>query len=166
MRKFLITLAFALTITACETQKNMLVYSSGFSFANYDYVVVDKPDGRDTSTSLYGMDVEFANLLSRFDMKVIGSNEYGKLPPEVQKRTLVARMSVSASNRRILLSVSFDDAVTGRTGSSMTTYGMGNIFDANARMRAFSSASNTIILALQRDKGLHIAVTQEKVVSR
>jgi hypothetical protein len=143
----------------------MLVYSSGFSFANYDYVVVDKLDGRG-STSLYGMDVEFANMLSRYNMKVIGNKEYGTLPLEVQKRTLNARMSVSASNKRILLSVSFDDAVTGRTGSSITTYGHGDIFNANARMGAFEAASSTIILALQRDKGLQIAVTQEKVVSR
>ena len=137
MRKFLFSLAFALTITACETQKNMLVYSSGFSFANFDYVIVDKPDGRDTSTSLYGMDVEFANMMSRYNMKVIGSKEYAKLSPEVQNRTLDARMSVSASNNRILLSVSFDNAVTGRTGPALPRIRTGNIFKTNDRMRAF-----------------------------
>src|ERR1700681_952665 len=109
MRTFLISLALALTMTACATT-NMLVYSSGFSFANYDYVVIAKPDGRDTSTSLYGMDVEFANLMSRYNMKVIGNKEVDKLGPEVQKRTLDARMSMSASNKRIQFSVSFDDA--------------------------------------------------------
>ncbi len=166
MRKVVISLAFALTITACATQQAMLVYSSGFSFANYDYVVINKPDGSDTNTSLYGMDVEFANMMSRYNMKVIGSKEYVKLPPEVQKRTLDARMSVSASNNRILLAVSFDDAVTGRTGSSITTYTNGNIFNANARVIAFESASQTIIRALKRDKGLQISVTQDKVAAR
>jgi hypothetical protein len=73
-------------------------------------------------------------------------------------------MSVSASNKRILLAVSFDDAVTGRTGSSITTYTKGNIFKSDTRENAFQSASDTIISALQRDKGLKI--TQEKTASR
>jgi len=163
MRTFLISLALALTITACATT-NMLVYSSGFSFANYDYVVIAKPDGRDTTTSLYGMDVEFANLMSRYNMKVIGNKEFDKLGPEVQKRTLDARMSMTAINKRIQFSVSFDDAVTGRTGSSITTYTKGNIFEAKVRAEVFDDASETIINALQRDKGLQIS--EENVVKR
>lgn len=159
MRKFLVAIALALTITACATP-SLLVYSSGFSFANYDYVVIGKPDGRDTNTSLYGMDVEFANLLSRYNMKVIGNKEYEKLPAEVQARTLDARMSVSASNKRIVLAVSFDEAVTGRTGSSITTYTKGNVFDADDRTKAFESASETLIKALEKDKGLRI--TEQK----
>ena len=143
----------------------MLVYSSGFSFANYDYVVVDKPDGRDTSTSLYGMDVEFANLLSRYNMKVIGSKEYEKLPLKDQKRTLDARMSVNASKNRILFAVSFDDAVTLRTGSSISTYTHGDIFKANDRVKAFDSASQLIIRAI-RDKGLEISVTEGQIAAR
>jgi hypothetical protein len=142
----------------------MLVYSSGFSFANYDYVVIGQSDGRDTNTSLYGMDVEFANMMSRYNMKVIGNKEFAQLPAEVQKRTLFARMSVSASNKRILLAVSFDDALTGRTGSSITTYTKGNIFKADKREEAFQSASDTIVSALQRDKGLQI--TEAKTAQR
>ncbi|HVY22755.1 MAG TPA: hypothetical protein VG962_05330 [Steroidobacteraceae bacterium] len=155
MKTFFTALAIALTITGCTTP-TLLAYSSGFSFANYDYIVVGKPDGRDTNTSLYGMDIEFANLMSRYNMKVIGNKEYDKLSSDVQKRTLNARMSVEASNKRILLSVSFDDAVTGRTGASITTNTKGNIFNADARSKAFESASKTIIKALQRDKDLQI----------
>lgn len=133
-----------------------MVYSSGFSFANYDYVVVGKTEGEDTNTSLYGMDVEFGNLMSRFNMKVIGDREYAKLPLEVQKRTLEARLSLSASSNRILLAVSFDDAITGKIGCSITSYTKGNIFDVDARSKAFDAASATIIQALQKDKGLQV----------
>ena len=157
MKALFVSLTLILTIAGCA-KPSMLVYSSGFSFANYDYVVIGKPDGGNTNTSLYGMDVEFANLMSRYNMKVIGDKEYVKLAPEVQKRTLNARMSVNASNDRILLAVSFDDAVTGRTGSSVTSNARGNIFNANARTAAFESASETIIKALQKDKGLQITI--------
>jgi hypothetical protein len=43
------------------------------------------------------MDVEFANLLSRYNMKIVGNKEYENLSPEVKKRTLTARMSMTAS---------------------------------------------------------------------
>lgn len=134
-----------------------MVYSSGFSFANYDYVVIGKSEGGNTNTTLYGMDVEFANLMSRFNMRVIGDKEYGTLSPEVQKRTLNARMSVNATGNRIVLSISFDDAVSGRTGASITNHTDGDIFDVDDRVVAFESASETMIMAIEKDKGLKIS---------
>jgi hypothetical protein len=159
MKMRILSIALALTLVGCATP-NRLVYSSGFSFANYDYLVIAKTEGRDTNTALYGMDVEFANLMSRYNMKVVGNKEYEKLSPEMQKRTLNARMSVTASNKRILFAVSFDEAVTGRTGASITAFTKGNVFDADARTKAFEAVSETIIRALQQDKGLKI--TDEK----
>ena len=141
--------------TACSTP-NRLVYSSGFSFANYDFVVVGKPDGDNTSTSLYGMDVEFANLMSRYNFKVIGDKEINEMPLEQRKRALFARIAMSAVGNRILLSVSFDDAVSGKTGSSITAFAKGEIFDTKKRDKAFESAAATIIRALEADKGLRI----------
>ena len=151
-----IVAAILISVMAGCVTPNRLVYSSGFSFANYDYVSIAKPDGPSTSTALYGMDVEFANLLSRYNMKVIGSKEYDTLKQDDQKRTLFARMSVSASDNRIIFSVSFDDALSGRTGSSITASTRGNIFDGNDRSEAFESVSKTIIKALEKDKGLQI----------
>jgi hypothetical protein len=159
MKGLIAGLILACVLVGCATP-NRLVYSSGFSFANYDYVVIAKSDGRDTTTSLYGMDVEFANLISRYNMKVIGDKEYDKLPLSIQKRTLNARMSVTASNKRILLAVSFDDAITGRTGSSITALTRGDIFDLDDRTKTFEAASETIVKALRQDKGLQI--TDEK----
>ena len=151
----LLTCAFA----GCATP-NRLVYSSGFSFANYDYVVIAKSDGKDLTTSLYGMDVDFANLVSRYGMKVIGDKEYQKLPPDMQQRTLNARISITAGNKRIILAVSFDDSTTGRPGSSITAFTKGDIFDLDDRTEAFETASITLVKALRQDKRLQ--VTDEK----
>jgi len=155
MKKFIIGFMLTCVLTGCATP-NRIVYSSGFSFANYDYVVIAKPDSRDSVTALYGMDVEFANLISRYNMKVVGDKELGMLSPDFQKRALFARISITASKNRILLSVSFDDAITGRTGASITTLKRGNIFDVDDRTKVFEAASETIIRALQQDKGLKI----------
>jgi hypothetical protein len=157
--KVILMTALAIFVGACATP-NRLVYSSGFSFANYDYIIIGKPDGQATATSLYGMDVEFANLLSKYNMNVIGDKEFASMSAEKQKRTLVTRMSVSASDNRIVFTVSFDDAATGRTGSSVTGSAKGDIFDGDDRGEAFESVSSTVVKALQKDKGLQI--TDEK----
>jgi len=164
MRKLFVGLACLLTIAACAGPPSRLVYSSGFSFANYDYIVIAKPEGNNTITSLYGMDVEFSNLMSRYNMKVIGDKEYAVLPQDVQKRTLTARMSITASAKNTLMSVSFDDAVSGRTVSSISAYTKGNLMNLKSRTKAFEVVSESILRALEQDKGLKI--TDEKITEK
>ncbi len=152
----------ALTLAACTT-KSMLVYSSGFNFTNYEYVVVGKPDGRGTSTMLYGMDVELANLLARYNMKVIGNKEAETLSPGDKSKTVFARMSMEMdSNNHIILSVSFDEMVTGRTGASITTYTKGKIWDTRSRTEAFADTAQAIAHAFQHDKDLTVTQTIAK----
>lgn len=158
MRNWFLLLIGLLWVAACSTTSpNRLVYSSGFSFANYDYVVIAKPDAGNTHTSLYGMDVEFANLMSRYNMKVLGQSEYASLSDSNRLRTLFARMAATASDDYITLSVSFDDAVSGRTGASITGSAEGDIFEYGDRSEVFESVSETVIRALKSDKQLQIA---------
>ena len=145
-----------LLIAACSVPYR-LVYSSGFSFANYDYLVIGKPD-LSSSTTLYGMDVEFGNLMARYNMNVIGNHDYERLPADEQKRSLFTRMSLIASGRKKnLITISFDDAVSGKTVASLTAKAKGDMFDASDRTEAMESVSRAIVQALQRDKGLRIA---------
>lgn len=159
-RRLPFSLWMTVMLAACATP-NRLVYSSGFSFANYDYVFVAKPEGQNASTSLYGLDIEFANLMSGYNMKVIGDKEYAALPPDQQKRTLFARMAVANNGQRIVFSVSFDDATTGRTGSSITSTTKGELFEAEDRQEAFQSVSKTLVKALSQDKGLVVSTDQK-----
>jgi hypothetical protein len=135
---------------------NRLVYSSGFTFADYDYIIINKPDSPATSTSLYGMDVEIANLLAKYNMNVIGDKEFLISSTDNKKRTLIARMAISASDKRIVMTVSFDDAVTGRTRSSVTSGAKGDIFDGSDRNEALEAVSKLLVDALRTDKGLKI----------
>src|SRR5690606_2223772 len=144
-------------VTAGCSTPSQLVYSSGFSFSPYDYVVVAKPDPRaTTSASLYGMDVELANLLSRYNFKVVGDSEYSNFSPENKAKTLAARLAINASDKRINMSVSFDELVSGRTVASVTTYTKGKIFKLNDRTKAFDNAAKEIVAAFEHDKGLTI----------
>ncbi len=134
-----------------------MVYSSGFSFANYDYIIISKPDGENTATALYGLDVEFGNLMSRYNMKVIGDKEFLTIDEAAQKRTLFARLSLVANGAQSLVTVSFDDAVTGKTGASITSQKKGDIFNNKERSKVMESLYETLVTALERDKGLTIS---------
>lgn len=150
-------LASVVMLAGCATPPSLLVYSSGFSFANYDFVIVGKPDGAGTSTSLYGMDVEFANLLTQYNMKVVGDKEFAKLSATDQMRTLHARMSLSATQRVVQMSVSFDDVTTGRTGASITAARNGQISNLGIRNKTFAAVAKEVTSAIARDKNLQIA---------
>jgi hypothetical protein len=157
----LLVVAAAVLLAACVSTR--LVYSNGFSFANYDYVVVAKPDG-DLSgshspmgtTALYGMDVEFANMISRYNMKVIGDRELAQFSDAQKSRALYARMALAVHDRNIVMSVSFDDAVTDRTMASITADGRGDIFDGDDRGKVFEKLSKHLIKAIESEKGLTV----------
>jgi hypothetical protein len=150
-----------LVLSGCAASNTYrMVYSAGFSFANYNFLIVAKPVEK--NQALYGMDIEFANLMSRYSWKVIGDNEFRDLTPEQKQQTLFARLAVISSSDKdqSLLSVSFDDAVTGKTVASVTTESKVDMFNAGERTEAFESLSNAIVKALQRDKGLTVTETK------
>ncbi len=147
-------------ISAC-TPPYRLVYSPGFTFQNYDYVIVGKTDGGSSGASLYSMDVEIANLISRYNMKVIGDKEFELLTKEQKKQTLWARMSLVSSNKKDnLISISFDDAISGKTVASLTARAKGDMFDSSDRTEALENATKPLVQALERDKGLKITDTK------
>lgn len=145
-------------LSGCGSDPTRTVYASGFSFANYDYVIVAKPDADGTSTSLYGMDVELANLLTRYNMKVVGRKQFAQFPESKKTRTLFARMALSASDEHVLLTISFDDASTGRVVSSFTGGADGELYDGEARGEALENVLDPLTEALKHDK--HLTITE------
>jgi hypothetical protein len=145
----------AIVLIACHRlPPPRLVYSSGFTFADYDYVVVSKPTaGTSGSARLYGMDIDFANLMGRYNMKVIGDKELASMEPTFRRRALFARMALEANGRVNLITVSFDDVITNRTGASASAAVNGDIFTTSERTRVFEALSNVLVKALQHDKG-------------
>jgi hypothetical protein len=151
--KSLLLLA-CLGLTACASS-NRLVYSNGFSFGNYDAVVIAKPAG--PGDALFGMDVEFGNLLGEYDMRLVGDKEYETLPADAKARTLVVHVGYSASDKRSLLSITFDDAATGKTVATVTAIAKGDMLDPDDRKDALENVSKAIVAAIAHDKGLSVS---------
>ncbi len=145
-------------IQGCASD-NRMVYGSGFSFANYDYMVIAKP-GEPHSTTLYGLDVDFANLMTKYGFKVIGDHDASNLSPEQKLKTLQARLSLTATDDHIVVTESFDELISDRTVASVTGGGKGDIISANKRGKAFENTNNILIKAIVQDKGLTVSAPQ------
>ena len=146
-----------LTFTAvvvCGCSQTRYVTSRGFSFQNYDYIVVNKPLTTHTTLSLYGMDLEFANYLASYNFNIVGYKEYDTLSPQQQQRTLEMRTQVAATHKDSALTVSFDDAVTGRTMASFTETGAGDISKFKAREKIVQKVMKKMTEVFVADRGL------------
>lgn len=152
MPRLLLFLAVCLLAACHHLPPPRLVYSSGFTFANYDYVVVAKPDAGHQSAVLYGMDIDLANLLGRYNMKVVGDKELATMPASAQQRALVARFAMAADGRINTVTVSFDDERSNRTVASATAMVKGDIYNTEDRSRIFEALASVIVKALVHDK--------------
>jgi hypothetical protein len=145
----------ALILTSCRDPDYRMVYSQGFSFQKYDYMVFAKPDGASTSSSLYSMDIEISNMFARYNINIVGNNDMEKFNDSQRHQTLFVRMAmVSSSKNDNLITLSFDDLVSGKTVASISARAKGDMFDPGARTKAIESVSKPIIQALERDKGI------------
>ena len=137
---------------------NFMVYSAGFSFARYDYLVFGKPEGEQSAT-LYGMDVETANLMARYNMTIVGHKEFGALPAESKAKTLIVRYAVSTFNKdKNIITISFDDALSGKAVASLTSESGGDLLDTDDRARALAGLTQPLADALTREKGLKVTI--------
>ena len=135
---------------------NFMVYSAGFSFARYDFLVFGKPEGEQSAT-LYGMDVETANLMARYNMTIVGGKEFAALPSENKAKTLFVRYAVSTFNKdKNIITISFDDAISGKTVASLTSESDGDLLDPDDRAKALAGLTQPLADALTREKGLRV----------
>lgn len=141
-----VLLALLGALVACS-KPNEVVSAPSFRFAAYDFVVIAKPGA--SESALYGMDVLLANLLDSRGFTSVGDRYYStQMTPPEQKRTLFVRMAMVNDGKKNLLAVSFDDAVSGRTMSSISEFAKGDIYDNDDRKAAFDKLSLAILAAL------------------
>lgn len=155
---FLIMLSVLLL--ACAGNETV-VYSNGFSFANYKYVVID----RDDNSAAHGLDIRFGNAISDYHLAVVGSKEYDNLPYAQKKQVLGARVSVSGDSDRIVMGVAFQDYLSGRTVASMGTTEKGDLFDKGDREDVFLIVFRSIAIAINSDRQKAAAAGSRQVAA-
>lgn len=151
----LVSLSLLVTGVSC-TPPTSMVYSAGFSFSKYDFLVFGKPEGGQT-TALYGMDVEVANLMARYNMTIVGDKEFVGMKSEDKTKTLFVRFAISTFNKQEnLITISFDDAISGKTVANLTSQAKGNMFSPTDRTKALEIVSKPLSESLTNEKGLQV----------
>lgn len=145
-----IAIVFAVLLLAGCASQDTVVYGSGFSFANYDYIVME----RDNTSAIYGLDLKLGNRIAGYNMTLLGDKEYEALSPEQKQRTLGAQLSISGGDDRILLGLSLQNLTTGRTVATIGTTEKGDLFDKDDREDAFRELTKAVTAAIERDKQL------------
>jgi hypothetical protein len=145
--KSVFILVVTVFLIACAGNETV-VYSNGFSFAKYDYVVIE----RDDNSAAYGLDVKFGNVISDYHLAVMGSKEYDNLLYAQKKRVLGARVSMSGDSDRIVMGVAFQDYITGRTVANMGSSEKGDLFDKGDREDVFLLVMRSVATAINADR--------------
>lgn len=152
MRRFVCVVLLAVSASACHTER--MIYANDFSFANYQYLVIDKPQGQG-SPFLYSLDLDVGNVLSKYGLRVLGDKEAADLTDEQKRKTLIVRGAMDAQkDERMALSVSFDDYVTDRSLANMTATSKGNVYDADDRSKAYQRLQEALRQSIEQEKGL------------
>jgi hypothetical protein len=154
-------LALALCISACSTPTRY-VASRGFTFDRYDYIVSgpggggweNKYGGR--SQTMFGLDIDINNYLASYNFNIVGYKEYESLTPQQQARTLDFGVSVASSIEQSVLTVSFNDAVTGRTMASFTQTADGDITDIHTREEILGKVMEKMTEIFSDARGLDV----------
>lgn len=158
--KSVFILVVTVFLIACAGNETV-VYSNGFSFAKYDYVVIE----RDDKSAAYGLDVKFGNVISDYHLAVMGSKEYDNLPYAQKKRVLGARVSMSGDSDRIVMGVAFQDYLSGRTVASMGTTERGDLYDKGDREKVFLIVFRSIAVAINEDRQNAITAGADQVTA-
>lgn len=145
--KNIVLMMWCLWLLGCTSQEN-IVYAPGFSFADYRYVVLEKG----AASGVYGLDLQMANTFTANRFHVVGDKEVENLPYEDKRRTLGARLTVDSDDDNILLGISLQDFITGRTVASVGLAEDGKLHKKKARDQAYAQLAEALTAAINRDR--------------
>lgn len=145
--KAIFSVLLILLLTACANQKSV-EYSPEFSFANYSYVVLE----RGKSSGVYGLDLKLIAAFANNQLPVVGDKEVSNLPYADQKRTLSVQLNVDGNDERVLLGLSLQNFLNGRTIATIGLAAKGDLFDKTDRNKAFAQLLEELTIAIRKDR--------------
>ncbi|GAB3375969.1 hypothetical protein NCG89_03990 [Spongiibacter taiwanensis] len=140
-------LLLSLWLVGCANQEN-LVYSPGFSFADYQFIVLEK--GK--SSGVFGFDLQLANTFTENQFQVLGDKEVANLPYEDKKQTLGALLTVDGDDDSILLGISLQNFISGRTVATIGLAEDGKLTKKKERDRAYQQLAEALSEAIRKDR--------------
>ncbi len=116
LKTYLIVLVGALVLSSCSTDKTMI--AKGVNLNKYEYASLTQT--RNSVGTVTDIEIEpgIYDAIEATRLKMIGSQRINDLSSEQKEKLVLAKYSATSSNEESILSVSFEDYMTGKTVAS------------------------------------------------
>ena len=116
LKTYLIVLLGALVLISCSTDKTMI--AKGVNLNKYEYASLTQT--RNSVGTVTDIEIEpgIYDAIEATRLKMIGSQRINDLSSEQKEKLVLAKYSATSSNEESILSVSFEDYMTGKTVAS------------------------------------------------
>ncbi len=116
LKTYLIVLLGAIVLSSCSTDKTMI--AKGVNLNKYEYASLTQT--RNSVGTVTDIEIEpgIYDAIEATRLKMIGSQRINDLSSEQKEKLVLAKYSATSSNEESILSVSFEDYMTGKTVAS------------------------------------------------
>ena len=116
LKTYLIVLLGALVLSSCSTDKTMI--AKGVNLNKYEYASLTQT--RNSVGTVTDIEIEpgIYDAIEATRLKMIGSQRINDLSSEQKEKLVLAKYSATSSNEESVLSVSFEDYMTGKPVAS------------------------------------------------
>ena len=116
LKTYLIVLLGALVLSSCSTDKTMI--AKGVNLNKYQYASLTQT--RNSVGTVTDIEIEpgIYDAIESTRLSMIGAQRINDLSSEQKEKLVLAKYSATSSNEEFILSVSFEDYMTGKTVAS------------------------------------------------
>ena len=116
LRNYLIILLSVLVLSSCSTDKTMI--AKGVNLNKYQYASLTQT--RNSFGTVTDIEIEpgIYDAIESTRLKLIGAQRINDLSAEQKEKLVLAKYSATSSQEKSVLSVSFEDYMTGKTVAS------------------------------------------------
>lgn len=116
LRVFLFILLGAFVFSSCSTDKTMI--AKGVDLKKYEYASLTQTENGFGTTTDIEIEPGIYDAVEATRLQMVGERRIEELSPEQKEKLVLVKYSATSSTKKSVLSVSFEDFMTGKTIAS------------------------------------------------
>lgn len=125
LKNYLIVLLGALVLSSCSTDKTMI--AKGVDLNKYEYAsLVQAKNGYGTTTDIE-IEPGIYDAVESTRLQMVGEKRVKELPQEQKEKLVLVKYSATSTPEQSVLSISFEDYMTGKTVVSCRASNKGSL---------------------------------------
>ena len=116
LRNYLIILLSVFALSSCSTDKTMI--AKGVNLNKYEYASIVKGQTIHGTETDIEIEPGIYEAIESTRLKMVGDRRVSELPDDQKEKLVLVKYAATSSTERSVLSVSFEDYMTGKTVAS------------------------------------------------